>query len=140
LTRTDDERITEMVLEEDPFWTMTHNEDTSSIELEWKASTAEMSAGDFQRALQHLAEHIDRQRASGTLIDVRNFDFAMTPELDVWRQEQIIPAYNAGGLKRFAYLLPAGAQYRPGGGGDAATFTTDYFDDQERARAWLRDA
>jgi hypothetical protein len=128
-----------MVLEDDAFWTMTHNDDASSIELEWKPSTADMSAADFQRALQHLAKHISEQRAGGALIDVRNFHFAMTPELDGWRQEAIIPAYNAGGLKRFAYLLPPGVEYRPGGGGDAATFATDYFDDQERARAWLRD-
>lgn len=128
-----------MVLEDDAFWTMTHNDDTSSIELEWKPSTADMSAADFQRALEHLAKHIGEHGASGTLIDVRSFRFAMTPELDVWRQEEIIPAYNAGGLKRFAYLLPTGVGYRPDGGGDAATFTTDYFDEQERARAWLRD-
>jgi hypothetical protein len=134
-----EEGSSEMMLEDDVFWTMSHDEATSSIELGWKPSTADMSAADFRRALEHLAKHIDAQRASGTLVDVRSFKFAMTPELDAWRREQIIPAYNAGGLKRFAYLLPPGAEYRPGGGGDAALFTTNYFDDEERARAWLRD-
>jgi hypothetical protein len=129
-----------MVLEDDRYWMMSHNEDTSSIELDWKPSTADMTAGDFQRALEHLAKHIGEKRASGTLIDVRSFKFAPTAELDVWRREKIVPAYNAGGLRRFAYLLRAGADYRPGGGGDEDAFITDYFDDQERARAWLRDA
>ena len=129
-----------MMLEDDDYWTMSHDEDASSIELDWKPSTAEMSAEDFKRALEHLAKHIGDQGASGTLIDVRSFKFAMTPELDRWRVVNIIPAYNAGGLKRFAYLLPAGAEYRPGDGGDTATFITDYFDDPDRARAWLRDA
>jgi hypothetical protein len=73
------------------------------------------------------------------LIDVRKFRFAATPELDTWRREEIIPVYNAAGLKRFAYLLPPGAEYRPGGSGDTDAFATDYFDDEESARAWLRD-
>jgi len=128
-----------MVLEDDAFWTMSHNEATSSVELAWKQTTADMSSADFQRALTHLAKHIGEQRATGTLIDVRRFRFAATPELDTWRREEIIPVYNAAGLKRFAYLLPPGAEYRPGGSGDADAFATDYFDDEESARAWLRD-
>jgi hypothetical protein len=99
-----------------------------------------MDGEDFKVALEHLAKHIGEQAATGALIDVRTFGFRMTPELDRWRLENIIPAYNAGGLKRFAYLLPAGADYKPGGGGDAARFATDYFDDPERARAWLKEA
>ncbi|MET8875615.1 hypothetical protein [Nocardia sp. NPDC004604] len=42
------------------------------------------------------------------------------------------------GLKRFAYLLPSRAGFRPGDR-DAATFVTDYFDDPDRARAWLQE-
>ena len=64
----------------------------------------------------------------------------MTPELDGWRRATIVPAYNQAGLKRFAYLLPAGSTARPGGGGSEAAFETDYFDDLEHAREWLKAA
>jgi hypothetical protein len=129
-----------MVLEETQFWAMAHNQQTRSIELDWKDTTAGMTGEDFKQALEHLAGHIRDQAASGTLIDVRSFRFAMTPELDQWRLATIVPAYNAGGLKRFAYLLPPGVPYRPGDGGETAAFATDYFDDPERARSWLREA
>lgn len=129
-----------MLLDDTEYWAMTHNEQTRSIELGWRAKTAEMSAADFQRALERLAHQIREREATGALIDVRSFRFAMTPDLDRWRTENIVPAYNAAGLRRFAYLLPPGADYRPGGGGDSATFVTDYCDDAEQARAWLRDA
>lgn len=129
-----------MLLEDTEYWAMTHDADTRSIALDWKPTTAEMSADDFKQALEHLAEHIREKTATGALIDVRSFRFAMTPELDGWRIENIVPAYNAGGLRRFSYLLPPGAEYRPGGGGDSAAFVTDYFHDRQRARAWLRDA
>jgi hypothetical protein len=124
-------------LEDTDYWTTTHNQQTRSIELDWKPATAEMTSADFQVALERLAEHIGEQKATGTLIDVRTFKFALTPELDAWRKEKIIPAYNSGGLRRFAYLLPSGAEYRPGDGGEGADFQTEYFDDPAAARTWL---
>jgi hypothetical protein len=129
-----------MQLEDTEYWSMTHNPDTRSIELDWKDTTSEMTDQDFKRALERLAEHIRDQSATGALIDVRTFGFRMTPELDGWRRQNIIPAYNAGGLTRFAYLLRPGADYQPGGGGDEAEFTTDYFDDPDEARSWLKEA
>jgi glucan phosphorylase len=129
-----------MQLEDAEYWSMTHNPDTRSIELDWKDTTSAMTDEDFKQALEHLAAHIRDRSATGTMIDVRTFAFRMTPELDRWRLENIIPAYNAGGLERFAYVLPPGMPYRPGDGGDAAEFTTDYFDDPEQARSWLKGA
>jgi hypothetical protein len=129
-----------MPLEDTQYWSMTHNRDANAIELNWKSTTSSMTGDDFKAALERLATHIREQAATGTLIDLRTFGFTSTPELDQWRREQIIPAYNAAGLKRFAYLLPPGADYRPGGSGDTDAFSTDYFDDSEQARAWLKDA
>jgi hypothetical protein len=129
-----------MSLEDTQYWSMSHNADANSIELDWKDTTGEMVDEDFKRALARLADHIRDQSATGVLVDVRTFAFRMTPELDHWRVEEIIPAYNAGGLKRFAYVLPPGIPYRPGDGGASARFSTDYFDDPERARAWLKEA
>jgi hypothetical protein len=129
-----------MPLEDHEFWTMTYNDDIKAVELRWKSPGGAMTGEDFKLALEHLAEHIRECSASGTLIDVRRFDFATTPELDQWRRETIIPAYNAGGLRRFAYLLPAGVDARPGGTGETDEFLTDYFDQPEAARAWLAEA
>jgi hypothetical protein len=97
-----------------------------------------MTDEDFKRALEHLAGHIRDQSATEALIDVRHFGFRITRDLEPWRLANIIPAYNEGGLKRFAYLLPRGVDYRPAGGGDAAEFSTDYFDDEDKARDWLK--
>jgi hypothetical protein len=129
-----------MALEDTKYWSITHDPDTRSIELDWKDATSAMTADDFKEALEHLAEHIREQSVTGTLINLRSFHFAPTPELDAWRREEIVPAYNSGGLKRFAYLLPEGADYRPGGGGEGDEFITDWFEDRDDARAWLQQA
>jgi hypothetical protein len=128
-----------MALEDTQYWTMRHNAQTRSIELDWKDATDQMTAEDFKQALEHFAGHIGGQSATGALVDLRRFGFATTPELEPWRVKNIVPAYNAGGLKRFAYILPAGAEYRPGGG-EGAEFVTDYFEDVADARAWLGQA
>lgn len=129
-----------MALEDHEYWSMSHNPEANAIELDWKSNTSTMSEDDFKLALEHLAKHIGEQSATGTLVDVRTFGFTMTPQLGGWRDENIIPAYNTAGLKRFAYVLPQGMPYQPSGGGDDALFITDYFEDPEAARAWLKDA
>src|SRR5947208_7741489 len=126
-------------LENTDYWQMTHNEDARAIELDWKPATSEMTSEDFKQALEHLASHIASTDATGTLVDLREFGFAPTLELDPWRRENIVPTYNAGGLKRFAYVLPTGVDSRPGGRGESDAFETDWFDDADEARAWLRD-
>ena len=129
-----------MALEDTRYWSMSHNADTRSIELGWKDATSAMSVDDFKEALHHFAGHIRDLAATGALVDVRRFGFHTTADLEPWRLQSIVPAYNAGGLKRFAYLLPVGTQYRPGDGGERAEFVTDYFEDLDAARAWLKQA
>src|SRR5213592_3464556 len=91
------------LLEDDSYWVMGYVEATHSVDLDWKTESATMTGDDFKRALRHLADHLAERRATGTLVDVRQFGFRMTPELDEWRRATIVPAYNQAGLKRFAY-------------------------------------
>ena len=56
-----------------------------------------------------------------------------------WRDANIIPRYNAAGVKKFAFLMPAGmpaigAPPAPEGPGE---FPTAYFGTRAEARAWL---
>ena len=59
---------------------------------------------------------------------------------DGWRDANIIPRYNAAGMKRFAFILPAGApptanDPAPEGPAD---FPTGYFDSRTTALAWIK--
>jgi hypothetical protein len=125
------------LLEDGAYWSLSHVGETRSVELVWKASTESMSEDDFKQALSALASYLGERQATGVLVDVRAFGFRMTEEVHDWRLERIIPAYNQAGLRRFAYLLAAGSQLRPGGGGAGARFETEYFDEIGAARAWL---
>ena len=57
-----------------------------------------------------------------------------------WRDANIIPRYNAAGVKKFAFIMPAGM---PAIGDDPAPegpahYPTAYFGSRAEALAWLR--
>jgi hypothetical protein len=109
------------------------------VELRWFDTTEEMSAQDFKDALATFAGCIEKCGRTRVLID--GTSFLMRPEdMDgPWRDAHIIPRYNAAGVRRFAFHMPAGmpmigatpAPEEPG------QFPTGYFGRRRDALAWL---
>jgi hypothetical protein len=109
------------------------------VELRWFDTTAEMSADAFQVWLTKFAECVERCRRSRVLVD--NTSFGMSPaNMDgPWRDTNIIPRYNAVGVRRFAFHMPEGmpmigvppANEAPG------RFPTGYFGRRQDALDWL---
>jgi hypothetical protein len=58
---------------------------------------------------------------------------------DAWRDANIIPRYNAAGVRRFAFLFPDGmpAIGAPPAAEGPATFPTAYFARRQEALDWL---
>ena len=56
-----------------------------------------------------------------------------------WRDEHIIPRYNAAGVQKFAFVMPPGmpAIRAEPANEDPATFPTGYFGTRQEALAWL---
>ena len=98
-----------------------------------------MSGDEFNDWLSRFASEVERTGRSSVLVDA--LPFAMPMErIDVgWRDAHIIPRYNAAGVKRFAFLMPAGM---PSVGAPAtiegpATYLTAYFGTRRAAMDWL---
>ena len=79
------------------------------LELEWLEASANMTDDDFKRSMQRYAELAGEHPTPYLLVDVTKFRHSMGESVGAWRDEHIIPAYNAAGVKKFAFLLPAGA-------------------------------
>ena len=75
------------------------------IELRWFDTTAEMSAQEFQAWLTKFADCVERCRRTGVLVDSTAFRMSPTMMDGPWRDANIIPRYNAAGVRR---LAPAG--------------------------------
>jgi hypothetical protein len=110
-----------------------------ALELRWLASTATMSDGGFMATLCLFASEAEKARVSGLLIDATEFRHRFGNGVMTWRDAHIIPRYGAAGVRRFAFLMPAGF---PKAGTEEiegpAIFPTRWFLDRAEAVAWLR--
>jgi hypothetical protein len=121
-----------------------HHPDTHLLELKWFPSTRQMTDDDFKATLELYTSEGERlQPITSGLIDATEFFHTFADkETLAWRDEHIIPRYNAIGMTRFAFQLPPQAPGTVEAGGSpavegSATFPTAWFSTRERATRWL---
>jgi hypothetical protein len=96
-------------LNRDGYGVIRHHPEHGVLELEWLEASASMTDDDFMRSMRRFAELAGEHGTPYLLVDVRNFRHSMGKGVGAWRDENVIPAYNAAGVRKFAFLLPAGA-------------------------------
>lgn len=109
------------------------------VELRWYDSTAQMATEEFCKWLSTYASCVEKSKRPGCLVDSVQFKMPFESIDTKWRDENIIPRYNAAGVKKFAFLVregmpPIGADQIPAG---PATYTTRYFCERSAATAWI---
>ena len=109
------------------------------IEIRWFDSTRDMSAAQFQEWLSTFAGCVERARRSRVLVDGTSFLMSSANMDAAWRDAHIIPRYNAAGVARFAFHMPAGmpAIGAPPAVEGPGQFPTGYFGSREDALGWL---
>ncbi|HKA37590.1 MAG TPA: hypothetical protein VKH43_12275 [Thermoanaerobaculia bacterium] len=109
------------------------------LELRWLASTSAMTDGGFMATLCLFASEAEKRRPAGLFIDAVEFRHAFGPGVMEWRDAHIIPRYGGAGVRKFAFLMPAGF---PKAGVEAvegpAVFPTKWFLDRREAFDWVR--
>ena len=97
-------------LSDDSLGKITYDDETSLLTLEWLESTKDMIAPHFQGILYLLAGYALQKKSIKIFIDARKFLFHPSDELvGPWRTKNISPLYNEAGVKKFAFLYPAGS-------------------------------
>jgi hypothetical protein len=109
------------------------------IELRWFDTTAEMSAREFQSWLTKFAECVERCGRKGVLVDSIAFRMSPTNMDGPWRDANIIPRYNAAGVRKFAFHMPDGMPLigKPPANEEPGRFPTGYFATRREALDWL---
>jgi hypothetical protein len=102
-------------------------------------TTEGMSAAQFQDWLADFASAVERRRRSGILVDGTRFLMDPANMNEEWRDQNIIPHYNAGGVQKFAFHMPDGmpAIGEPPEREGPAKFPTAYFARRQDALDWL---
>ena len=112
---------------------------TDVLELRWLPSTKTMTDGGFMATLCLFATEAEKTTPKALFIDATEFVHTFGPGIMEWRDAHIIPRYGAAGVRRFAFLMPAGFSRA---GTEAvegpAVFPTKWFVDRDEAFTWLR--
>lgn len=104
------------------------------------SETENMNEESFKIMLkEYLKATLDTQ-AKYSLVDVQNFLFVVSPELQAWTVELLQSVPSA--IKKMAYLMPDAfvesiAIEQLGEDHNAAKLFTQYFKDKNQAMAWL---
>jgi hypothetical protein len=121
-----------------------HHPAWQTVELTWLPSARQMSDSGFRATLELLASVGEQVRPRCMLIDATEFDHAFGAGTLDWREQYIIPRYNAAGVSRFAFIVPEGTPGTVETGASphvegSASFPTGWFQSRERAYAWLEE-
>jgi hypothetical protein len=113
-----------------------------TLELSWLPSTSAMSDEGFKETLELFAAEGERAKPSYMIVDATEFHHELGDGVMEWRDREIIPRYNSAGVKKFAFLGPAGMPGTVESGGTpspegAANFPTGWFTGRQRAYQWL---
>jgi len=127
------------IIWEDTWGEVIDRPDADLIEIRWFDTTRDFDGETFNEWLARFAGEVERCGRSSILTDAIVFGMAMEHMDGVWRDENIIPRYDASGVTRFAFLMPEGmpaigAAPAPEG---PASFPTAYFGTRQAALAWL---
>ena len=126
----------------DEFATYTRDADREVIEQRWSSATKSMSEQQFRDGVSRLAHFLEQTHIPSAFVDITEMGYTPSDDFESWRQSNIIPRYNAAGVKKFGFLLPSGAPGSVESGKEptvegAAQFPTGYFLSRDRAYEWF---
>jgi hypothetical protein len=120
-----------------------HHDDWNTLELKWLPTTKDASEAEAREAMVLFATETEKLKPRSLIVDTTEFSHRWAEDMDAWREKEIIPLYNAGGVKKFAFItgegvpfptVESGADPAPDG---PAAFPTGWFITRDRAYQWL---
>jgi hypothetical protein len=114
----------------------------NSLELKWLPSTARATDEELKPTMEVFAQEAANRHPRTLIVDTTEFHHAFGDTMVRWRDAEIVPLYNEGGVTKFAFIAPSfpgptvetGAAPAPDG---PAEFPTGWFKTREAAYQWL---
>src|SRR5262245_14184490 len=122
---------------------ITHHDESNTLELRRLPATKDATAAAARTTMAPFAADSERRKPRSLIVDTTEFCHRWAEDMMAWRDKEIIPHYNAGGVTKFAFItgggtpfptVESGAEPAPEG---PATFPTGWFASRDRAYQWL---
>ena len=131
--------MTSQIIWEDAWGEVIDRPKQDIIEIRWFDTTSDFDRDSFNEWLAEFAGAVEAAQRSRILTDATAFRMPMEHMDGEWRDANIIPRYNAAGVKKFAFLMPEGM---PAIGAEPtlegpSEYPTAYFGRRRDAIEWL---
>ena len=119
------------------------HDEWNTLELRWLPATRDATETQARDTMVLFAAETEKRKPAFLIVDTTEFLHRWADDFMAWRNEEIIPHYNSGGVTRFAFIagdgvpfptVESGAEPAPEG---PATFPTGWFQTREAAYQWL---
>lgn len=125
------------------FAVIVRHDEWNTLELKWLPTTKDATEAEARDVMALFAAQAEQLKPQFLLVDTTEFFHRWAEDMMAWRDQEIIPHYNAGGVSKFAFItgegvpfptVESGADPAPEG---PATFPTGWFAGRDRAYQWL---
>ncbi len=122
-----------IVLFDDKFISI--SESDKILELKFKKETENMTDEQFKECALKWAEAVKDKKTKRLLVDIREFNYELSPEIVAWRNKNVVAVYNEVAAEKFAFISDKETVKQDD---PANTFVTKYFSSIEEAKNWLQ--
>ena len=133
----------EKVVASDQWGQIIYHDDWNTLELKWLPTTKDATEAQARDTMALFAAETEKLKPQFLIVDTTEFFHRWADDMMAWRDKEIIPHYNAGGVKKFSFITGEGAPFptvesgaEPAPEGSAA-FPTGWFKTREAAYQWL---
>lgn len=81
-------------------------QDLSLVKNIWSKNSSNMNEIDFKNNIELWCEQLEKYRLTKNIVDSRNFEFTIVPNLQDWYNEEITPRCYKAGMRKMAFIVP----------------------------------
>src|SRR5262245_57395335 len=83
---------------------ITHHDDWNTLELKWLPTTKDATEAQARDTMALFAAETEKLKPRFLIVDTTEFMHRWADGMMAWRDSEIIPHYNAGGVAKFAFI------------------------------------
>ena len=85
-----------------------HNDEWNTLELKWLPATKDATEAQARDTMALFAAETEQRKPRFLIVDTTQFFHRWADDMMAWRDKEIIPQYNAGGVTKFAFITGEG--------------------------------
>jgi len=129
------------MLKRDDFISIGVDLEKSMLYAKWLPMSKDISEEYFKDTNWLYVQLCEHHELSSFLLDTTSFGFTISPTVQIWVAENILPKLSKGGMKKVAFLVStdfiAQLSIEQTMEEKVLDFLVSYFDQQSEALAWL---